>query len=117
MRYNYNYKNGDGQYAPSVLTLPDGRKVINPSEEMYAAAGYLAWQPAEPSDEDLARMSIEKEIETLRGEIGKIDWKITKTSEYRLVGLPDPYDTMELHNERQALRDRINELEKIMIKG
>ena len=111
MNYNYNYKNENGQFAPKVLTLPDGRKVINPSEEMYAAAGYMTFHPTQPSDEDLARMSRESEIEALRGEIGKIDWKITKTAEYRLVGLPDPYDTMALHNERQALRDRINELE------
>lgn len=111
MKYNYNYKNERGEYAPKVLTLPDGRKVINPSEETYAAFGYVTWEPTKPSDEDLARMSIESELKALRDEIGEIDWKITKTSEYRMVGLPDPYDTMALHNERQALRDRINKLE------
>lgn len=39
------------------------------------------------------------------------DWKIAKIMEYRLLGYEDPYDLTELAEERQKVRDRINELE------
>mgnify|MGYP006341829967 CR=1 FL=1 len=40
------------------------------------------------------------------------DWKINKIYEYRMQGLEDPYDFDALCKERQAARDRINELEE-----
>lgn len=40
------------------------------------------------------------------------DWKISKIYEYRLQNKEDPYDMQELCNARQAVRDRINELQK-----
>lgn len=45
-------------------------------------------------------------------EIG--DWKIAKYQEYVLKGLEPPYDIDELHTKRQAARDRINELRKLI---
>ena len=36
---------------------------------------------------------------------------IIKSMEYSLVGIEPPYDITELHEQRQMLRDRINELE------
>jgi hypothetical protein len=39
------------------------------------------------------------------------DWKIVKIYEARLKGEPDPYDYEELSAQRQAVRDRINELQ------
>jgi len=38
------------------------------------------------------------------------DWKVAKCQEYALAGMALPYDIAELHRERQAVRDRINEL-------
>ena len=46
------------------------------------------------------------------GEYG--DWKISKYYEYILFGLEAPYDIEELHTKRQAMRDRINELEELI---
>ena len=46
------------------------------------------------------------------GEYG--DWKISKYYEYILSGLDSPYDIAELHEKRQAMRDRINELEELI---
>lgn len=40
------------------------------------------------------------------------DWKVTKCMEYQLAGKELPYDFKELSNQRQAVRDQINELEK-----
>lgn len=40
------------------------------------------------------------------------DWKVTKCMEYQLSGKELPYDFEELSNQRQAVRDQINELEK-----
>ena len=38
------------------------------------------------------------------------DWKVIKCYEARMQGLPDPYDFDELMVNRQAARDRINEI-------
>ena len=39
------------------------------------------------------------------------DWKVIKIYEARIEGNPDPYDFEELAAERQAARDRINEIQ------
>lgn len=40
------------------------------------------------------------------------DWKVIKNIEYTLAGLEPPYDPVEVHEKRKAVRDRINEIEK-----
>lgn len=44
-------------------------------------------------------------------ELSFTDYKIIKCYEYSLVGEDSPYDIVELHAERQALRDEINALQ------
>lgn len=39
------------------------------------------------------------------------DWKVMKIYEARMMGEPDPYDAVELANQRRAARNRINEIE------
>ena len=39
------------------------------------------------------------------------DWKVIKVYEARMLGKEDPYDMEELAAERQAARDRINEIQ------
>ena len=51
-------------------------------------------------------------IAELKEQLNGTDYKIIKCSECSLTGLDLPYDITELHAERQALRDEINELEK-----
>lgn len=58
---------------------------------------------------------LEQEIRNLKAwltsttsDIG--DWKIAKYMEYQSVDMEPPYDILELHAKRQAVRDRINEL-------
>jgi len=54
------------------------------------------------------------EINTLKKQLDKTDYKIIKASEYQLLGIEIPYNLEELHAERQAIRDKINELEELI---
>ena len=51
------------------------------------------------------------EIERLKSELQDSDYKITKIAEAMAIGAELPYDAKALHKERQALRDKINQLE------
>lgn len=51
------------------------------------------------------------EIERLKSELQDSDYKVIKCAEAMTIGAELPYNMTELHNERQALRDKINELE------
>ena len=57
------------------------------------------------------------EIERLKSELQESDCKVIKGSEAMAVGEEMPYNMTELHNERQALRDKINELESEVQNG
>ena len=111
MRYNYHYKNDKGEYAPKVLTLEDGRQVINPTEAMYAEAGYLPWTPPQPSESEIEEQERMASIESLKMQLAETDYKVIKVPECLACGLDAPYDVAALHQERQALRDQINALE------
>lgn len=73
----------------------------------WYVAGHAPVQP-EPTPEQIKR----KRISELKSELNSTDYKIIKCSECSLVGEELPYDIAELHAQRQALRDEINELEK-----
>lgn len=55
--------------------------------------------------------AIRAEIQALKDSLADSDYKITKCYEASLLGEPLPYDIASLHAQRQAQRDRINELE------
>ena len=55
--------------------------------------------------------SPERQIETLKAQLAASDYKIIKCFEYSMADEEMPYDIEELHAERQAIRDSINELE------
>jgi hypothetical protein len=56
--------------------------------------------------------STEDQIASLKTQLSSTDYKIIKCSEAQLLGEELPYDIASLHAERQALRDKINELEQ-----
>ena len=58
-----------------------------------------------------------EEIERLKSELQESDYKVIKCAEAMAVGEEMPYDVASLHNERQALRDKINELESEVQNG
>lgn len=55
--------------------------------------------------------SAEEQIVVLKEKLASTDYKIIKCSEAQLVGEVLPYDIAALHAERQAFRDKINELQ------
>ena len=58
-----------------------------------------------------------EEIELLKSELQESDYKVIKCAEAMAVGAEMPYNMTALHNERQALRDKINELESEVQNG
>lgn len=57
--------------------------------------------------------AVRTEIQTLKDCLSDSDYKITKCYEASLLGDDLPYDIAELHRQRQAYRDKINDLESI----
>jgi PleD family two-component response regulator len=66
---------------------------------------------------------IEQSISLLKQQLANTDYKVVKNMEYQMAMMSsvepntiilDLYDPQELHNERQALRDKINELEQLL---
>ena len=71
-----------------------------------------------PTEEELAEMeeqeriaNINAQINNLKEQLASTDYKIIKCTECSMVGEEMPYDVNELHAERQAIRDEINQLE------
>ena len=60
---------------------------------------------------DEQQANIQMEIKRLKSELQDRDYKITKIAEAMSIGAELPYDSQALHKERQALRDKINQLE------
>lgn len=58
--------------------------------------------------------NIEIEVTFLKENLTSTDYKVIKNVECMVLGLPLPYNAEELHRERQALRNKINELEKAL---
>lgn len=87
--------------APLVDNLPDG----DIADYLYDDGEYVYSPLPKPNYE------VQEEIASLKAELESTDYKIIKCSEAQLVGEELPYDIVALHTERQALRDRINELE------
>lgn len=76
----------------------------------------------ELTDEELAEIErqnkisdIGAQISSLKAQISDTDYQIIKTYEYSLVGLESEYDIASLHQERQQLRDKINELSEQLV--
>ena len=57
------------------------------------------------------------EIECLKSELQDSDYKVIKCAEALTIGAEMPYDVASLHKDRQALRDKINELESEVQNG
>lgn len=55
--------------------------------------------------------AVRAEIQALKDSLAASDYKVAKCYEASLTGAELPYDIATLHTERQAVRDKINELE------
>ena len=57
------------------------------------------------------------DIESLKSELQDSDYKVIKCAEAICLNAELPYNMTALHKERQALRDKINELESEVKNG
>ena len=96
----------DGKFFSNPL-IAGGKQIVNPTHEQLVEAGWQVYEPPTPSEADL-RLA---EIEDLKQQLAESDYKVVKLAEALAIGGDMPYNALALHNERQALRDRINELE------
>ena len=58
------------------------------------------------------RHSVPMSKQQLVSELEKSDYMIIKAAEYGLAGLDTPYDMEALHADREAIRERIREVDK-----
>jgi len=63
------------------------------------------------------REILEQEIRNLECGLRASDYEVIKAYEYEKCGIKAPYDMDTVHKERQAKRDRINEILKILDGG
>ena len=107
MKYNYNYKNNNNEFAPYIL-ISGNYQIINPTPEQYANAGYFPYEHDSATHEEIN--PIKKEIDDIQKELAKTDYINFKYTE--------GYDCDTLYpgwkEKRKALRDRINELEDLL---
>lgn len=59
---------------------------------------------------------LEQEIISLEWALKATDYEIIKCYEYEKSGMKAPYDMDAIHKERQAKRDRINEIQALLAK-
>lgn len=91
-----------------VITAEKDQIVVRPNVKLWEK-----WKVENPVLPDNSETLME--IESLKMQLESTDYKIIKCSEYQLLGEELPYNIAELHSERQALRDRINELEASLV--
>ena len=68
-------------------------------------------------EQNVEKENLEAELRVLRSELQANtsdigDWKVIKALEYQIAGQTIPYDMDKLNSDRQAVRDRINEIER-----
>jgi len=94
----------DGSENPAEIMAQNAQNAGIVDFEILTKEEYGARKALEP-------IPPEQEILQLKTQLEETDYKIIKCSEYQLAGLELPYDIAILHQERQIIRDRINELE------
>lgn len=93
--------------APTTMLSNFQSLELKYRDEGYQILGY--YEVVDNSPEKVAA-----EIERLKTELTSTDYQVIKAYEYTLANQPSPYDLSNLHLERQQLRERIRELEKIL---
>lgn len=91
-----------------IVRSAKGDEVVVPIP--YDAGDHIAYRYERRFD----KQKIRGEIQALKDCLTKSDYKVAKSYEASLLGMELPYDIQSLHKERQAQRDRINELEAML---
>ena len=91
------------------------RKIVRADAQPIDNKEKFAWTDADLEEVQMYVPNREKsksqQISELKTKLSSTDYKVIKCSECQLLGQEMPYNVAELHAERQALRDKINELE------
>jgi len=124
-----NYKDGDGNVKQKTISVEeqierlseewkpvddlDEAQLMSDDEDYiiipkpYDAGDHIAYEYVRKFDVQ----KIRKEVSELKDTLYSSDYKVIKCYEASLIGEALPYDMTALHNERQEIRDRINELQ------
>lgn len=100
---------GMAYFQESEMPVVDDCTMSVPYYEEIEGVIYQRWEIRQ-NDPYL----ISQKIEELKSELAESDYKITKCYEATLMGGDQPYDMQALHNDRQTIRDKINELENLI---
>lgn len=109
-----------------IEQLPDSWKPVEPIDETKMVSDdedyIIVPIPYDAGDSIKYRyerkfdtQKIRAEIQTLKDSLAQSDYKVAKCYEASLMKQTLPYDVETLHRERQSQRDRINELEAILL--
>lgn len=107
-RVNQNDNWDYSSFTTIYRELDDGAQFSNDGS-VYVEPEII--EPKEPTEEENKTVEIQVEITQLKAELAASDYKIIKCAECDLANESAPYNIYKLHDERQALRDKINELE------
>lgn len=92
-------------YKEVVLSpSPDPSHMTVDYYEITDGVIYQRWQSG------INKVRVKEEIERLKILLSDSDYKVIKTYEQSLANIPLDYDIIQVHAERQLLRDKINEL-------
>ena len=99
----------NGVTASGILRT-DNSIIINARDEQWIAEGWVEYTPPQPSAEEVAMQEAKKEMDDLLDDLCKLDYKGQKY----IDGCYTEEEYAPIKAERQAKRDRINELEVIL---
>ena len=123
-------RNADGTITEVTLSveeqvaqLPTGWKPVDPMDENSMQSNdpdyIVVALPYDNGDRISYRYEqrfdyqrIKQQVTELKQALADSDYKVMKCYEATMLGHPLPYDVAALHEERQAVRDRINALDE-----
>jgi len=116
-QFNKNFPagiNNKTMYAGEDYTVYDIVDIPNDPEREYYFKRYYFKSGNLELEYVLEVRPIEYEIERLKSELSSTDYKIIKSYEMNMLGLPIEYNIEKIHSDRQVIRDKINELLKLI---
>ena len=102
------YDLATGRLVPTTVIRADAEPIDNITKFAWGDEDYEQVQMYIPNPIKTAQ----QQIAELKVQLSATDYQVIKCSECQLLGMEMPYDIAELHAQRQAIRDQINELEK-----
>lgn len=96
------------EISPEALVSNDENYIIVPVP--YDHGERIAYRYEKRCD----YQRIKQQVADLKQALSDSDYKVMKCYEASMLGQPLPYDIDAVHSERQAMRDKINELEPLL---